>query len=138
MSATANINAMAGHRKLVIQINPLFFSTKSRFITSKRRHLRIFLAKGANHPHPRDVFAHPFRELGIKRLDFLEALVNFGAEEFDPHGNQRQGGKRHQRQLPIQVNHQADRGDADHHRGGGIHDARANHVANGIQVVGEL
>ena len=81
MTATAYIKPMAGHRKLVIQINPLFFSTKSRFITSKRRHLRIFLAKGANHPHSRDVFAHPFRDLGIKRLDFLEALVNLGAED---------------------------------------------------------
>ena len=78
ITATANINPMAGQRKLVIQISPLIFFHEVPVHHVKRRHLRIFLAKGANHPHPRDVFAHPFRELGIERLDFFKALVNPG------------------------------------------------------------
>ncbi len=48
------------------------------------------------------------------------------------------GARRQQSQPPVEMQHHADRGQAHHQRGRGIHDSRAHQVPDRVQVIGEL
>ena len=100
--------------------------------------LGLLLGKGAHHAHAGQVLPDPFGQVGIERLDGFKPVVNLPAKKGDRHGDQRQRRQGQHRQPGIEIQHHADGRHAGGHRVGRVHDAGAQHVAHGVQVVGEL
>ena len=98
--------------------------------------LGFFLRVGADHPHARQILLHPAADIGKHLLDHFEAVVNALAEQHHRDAHQRRRNQADQRELPIHRQHDGDGEHRGEHGLGPVHDARAQHHAHGVQIVG--
>ncbi len=98
--------------------------------------LGIFLGVGADHAHAREIFLNAAADVGKHLLDDFEAIVDAAAEQDHRDAHQRRRNQAEQRQPPVDRPHDSDQEEGGEERLGEVHDARAQHHADGVQIVG--
>ncbi len=103
---------------------------------TKARNLRRFLPIGPHHAHARQRLLGNRAQVRQLLLNLLEAAMDGVAEVLDRDRDERQRQQRDQRQLHVDRQHQRDGDDEEDAGAGGIHHRRADHHADGVEIVG--